>query len=230
MAGRGALRTHAHRGDRRSGADAAAHLMASVLAGRTCDPELAAARFSFSAALAAAWWRAALAGSAMLCAPARKPPVPKFLRPRSLRHQTQERAGRRCGPRRRNRDHRPRRHFDARSQADVPGAIHLERVAARAGRTRWSLPRVAWRGEAARGARDASRSPAGVDPLAWRGPLYLAPSPDALASAYRAWRGGMVPERPPIVLRAVSALDPSLAPPGAASVDADARRHSAYAV
>ena len=60
--------------------------------------------------------------------------------------------------------------------------------------------------------------PAGVDPLAWRGPLHLVPSPDASADGYRAWRGGMVPERPPVTLRAVSSLDPSLAPAGAASV------------
>jgi phytoene dehydrogenase-like protein len=46
-------------------------------------------------------------------------------------------------------------------------------------------------------------------------PLYL--SPDE-APAYRAWRSGAVPRHPPLVARLVSAVDPSLAPDGAATL------------
>ncbi len=38
------------------------------------------------------------------------------------------------------------------------------------------------------------------------------------ADAYRAWRSGIVPERPPALLRVVSAVDPFLAPEGAATL------------
>jgi len=58
--------------------------------------------------------------------------------------------------------------------------------------------------------------PAGTDPFALRGPIAVAPDAEALEAAYRAWRGAAVPERPPAVLRLVSAVDPSLAPEGAA--------------
>lgn len=60
--------------------------------------------------------------------------------------------------------------------------------------------------------------PAGTDPIAWRGPLHVAPDIAALDAAYRAWRRGAVPERPPVMLRLVSAVDPSLAPDGAATL------------
>ncbi|MDE2111601.1 MAG: NAD(P)/FAD-dependent oxidoreductase [Alphaproteobacteria bacterium] len=64
-------------------------------------------------------------------------------------------------------------------------------------------------------ALDAPPSPpAGTDAAVLRGPIYGAS--DALEEAYRAWRRGAVPERPPMALRVVSAVDPSLAPDGAA--------------
>jgi phytoene dehydrogenase-like protein len=48
-----------------------------------------------------------------------------------------------------------------------------------------------------------------------RGPI---PIPASAAEAYRAWRSGIVPEHLPAVLRVVSAVDPSLAPEGAATL------------
>ena len=60
--------------------------------------------------------------------------------------------------------------------------------------------------------------PAGTDPLALRGPIHVAPDTAALDDAYRAWRRAAVPERPPVMLRLVSAVDPSLAPDGAATL------------
>lgn len=42
--------------------------------------------------------------------------------------------------------------------------------------------------------------------------------PASAAEAYRAWRSGIVPEHPPAVLRVVSAVDPFLAPEGAATL------------
>jgi phytoene dehydrogenase-like protein len=56
--------------------------------------------------------------------------------------------------------------------------------------------------------------PAGTDAAVLRGPIHVAA--DALGEAYRAWRRGAVPEHPPMQLRLVSAVDPSLAPDGAA--------------
>ncbi|MGA7713785.1 MAG: NAD(P)/FAD-dependent oxidoreductase [Rhizomicrobium sp.] len=53
-----------------------------------------------------------------------------------------------------------------------------------------------------------------TDALAMRGPIYV--SPDRLDQAHRAWLSGAVPNAPPLVLRVVSAMDPSLAPDGAA--------------
>lgn len=55
------------------------------------------------------------------------------------------------------------------------------------------------------------KPPGGVS----RQPIHL---PGATADAYRAWRSGIVPERPPAVLRLVSAVDPFLAPEGAATL------------
>jgi phytoene dehydrogenase-like protein len=55
---------------------------------------------------------------------------------------------------------------------------------------------------------------------ALRGPLYLAPDCEEASRAYAAWHAGVMPETPPLALRAVSAADPSLAPPGAATITA----------
>ena len=61
-------------------------------------------------------------------------------------------------------------------------------------------------------------SPAGTDAFALRGPIHVAPDAVALDDAYRAWRRSAVPERPPAMLRLVSAVDPSLAPDDAATL------------
>ena len=58
--------------------------------------------------------------------------------------------------------------------------------------------------------------PAGAEAL--RGPIHVAPDTAALDDAFRAWRRGAVPERPPMMLRLVSAVDPSLAPEDAATL------------
>jgi phytoene dehydrogenase-like protein len=58
--------------------------------------------------------------------------------------------------------------------------------------------------------------PAGTETL--RGPIHVAPDAAALDDATRAWRRAAVPERPPVMLRLVSAVDPSLAPDGAATL------------
>lgn len=55
---------------------------------------------------------------------------------------------------------------------------------------------------------------------ALRGPLHLAPDCQDASRAYAAWHAGLMPQAPPLSLRAVSAADPSLAPPGAATVTA----------
>jgi phytoene dehydrogenase-like protein len=55
--------------------------------------------------------------------------------------------------------------------------------------------------------------PAVKDPEILRRPIPLAVS---YGDAVRAWAGGMIPERPPAVLRLVTAVDPFLAPDGAA--------------
>jgi phytoene dehydrogenase-like protein len=55
---------------------------------------------------------------------------------------------------------------------------------------------------------------------ALRGPLHLAPDCEDASRAYAAWHAGLMPELAPLSLRAVSAADPSLAPPGAATVTA----------
>ena len=60
--------------------------------------------------------------------------------------------------------------------------------------------------------------PPGVEAGALRGPIYVAPGVAALDEAYRAWRRAAVPECPPTMLRLVSAVDPSLAPDGAATL------------
>jgi phytoene dehydrogenase-like protein len=51
------------------------------------------------------------------------------------------------------------------------------------------------------------------DPAILRRPIPLAAS---YGEAVRAWAGGMIPDRPPAVVRLVSAVDPFLAPDGAA--------------
>ena len=60
--------------------------------------------------------------------------------------------------------------------------------------------------------------PAGMDAGALRGPIHVAPDAAALDDTYRAWRQAAVSERPPMMLRLVSAVDPSLAPEGAATL------------
>ena len=55
---------------------------------------------------------------------------------------------------------------------------------------------------------------AGMDASTLRGPIHVASDAVALDDAYRAWRRSAVPERPPTMLRLVSAVDPSLAPDG----------------
>ena len=51
-----------------------------------------------------------------------------------------------------------------------------------------------------------------------RAPLHIAPDIQDFAFAYAAWRSGVIPERPPMVARIVSAADPHLAPIGAATM------------
>jgi phytoene dehydrogenase-like protein len=60
--------------------------------------------------------------------------------------------------------------------------------------------------------------PAGIEACALRGPIHVAPGEAALDDAYRAWRQSAVPERPPMTLRLISAVDPSLAPDGCATL------------
>jgi phytoene dehydrogenase-like protein len=60
--------------------------------------------------------------------------------------------------------------------------------------------------------------PAGTEVDVLRGPIHVVPDTAALDDAYRAWRRSAVPERPPVMLRLVSAVDPSLAPDGAATL------------
>jgi phytoene dehydrogenase-like protein len=60
--------------------------------------------------------------------------------------------------------------------------------------------------------------PAGIEACALRGPIHVAPDAAVLDDATRAWRRAAVPERPPVMLRLVSAVDPSLAPDGAATL------------
>jgi phytoene dehydrogenase-like protein len=53
-----------------------------------------------------------------------------------------------------------------------------------------------------------------------RGPICVSPDPARLAHAHASWRVGSIPEAPPVVLRIVSSVDPSLAPEGAATMTA----------
>jgi phytoene dehydrogenase-like protein len=62
--------------------------------------------------------------------------------------------------------------------------------------------------------------PPTLDAEALRAPIHAAPDPARMAEAYAAWRGGMVPEHPPLSLRIVSATDPALAPAGQAVLTA----------
>lgn len=56
--------------------------------------------------------------------------------------------------------------------------------------------------------------PVGTDALAIHGPIYV--SPGGFEQAHSAWASGAVPKELPLILRIVSAVDPSLAPDGAA--------------
>jgi len=58
--------------------------------------------------------------------------------------------------------------------------------------------------------------PDGSHNEAWRAPVRVA-SANA-AEAYRAWRAGTVPDRPPATLRLVTAVDPFMAPQGCATL------------
>jgi phytoene dehydrogenase-like protein len=58
-----------------------------------------------------------------------------------------------------------------------------------------------------------SAFPAMRDGTPLREPILLAGDPER---AYRDWKSGVIPERPPAIIRLVSAVDPSLAPDGAA--------------
>jgi phytoene dehydrogenase-like protein len=58
--------------------------------------------------------------------------------------------------------------------------------------------------------------PAGQGADFLRGPVHVAPAP--LEDAYCAWRSATVPEHPPAVVRLVTAIDPFLAPEGAATL------------
>ncbi|HEY1632920.1 MAG TPA: NAD(P)/FAD-dependent oxidoreductase [Rhizomicrobium sp.] len=62
--------------------------------------------------------------------------------------------------------------------------------------------------------------PPALDAEQLRAPLYVAPDARAMAGAAAAWRAGIVPENPPLALRVVSAVAPSLAPPGQAVMTA----------
>jgi phytoene dehydrogenase-like protein len=61
-----------------------------------------------------------------------------------------------------------------------------------------------------------ARAPEDASGEMLRAPIHLRPDLEKLASAHAAWRSGSVPAEPQAVLRVPSALDPSLAPPGAA--------------
>ena len=54
----------------------------------------------------------------------------------------------------------------------------------------------------------------------FRGPIAVAPSAQAFGRAYASWRSGVLPEEPPLTLRFVSRVDPSLAPEGKATLTA----------
>ncbi len=62
--------------------------------------------------------------------------------------------------------------------------------------------------------------PLALDAEALRAPLHIAPDPARMAQAYAAWRGGTIPDHPPLILRVVSAEAPALAPPGQAVMTA----------
>jgi phytoene dehydrogenase-like protein len=61
-------------------------------------------------------------------------------------------------------------------------------------------------------------APAGLETAALRGPIHIVPDTAVCDGVYRAWRAGSVPAHPPALLRVVSAIDPSLAPDGAATL------------
>ena len=60
--------------------------------------------------------------------------------------------------------------------------------------------------------------PAGTEPTVLRGPIHVAPDAAALDDAIAPGGAARCPERPPVMLRLVSAVDPSLAPDGAATL------------
>jgi phytoene dehydrogenase-like protein len=66
----------------------------------------------------------------------------------------------------------------------------------------------------------ALNAPPPLDADFAQGPIHTAPDADTFARPHDAWRGGVVPDQPPLVLRLVSAADPSLAPTGKAVLTA----------
>ena len=58
------------------------------------------------------------------------------------------------------------------------------------------------------------------DMLAEDGPVHVAPSLPRMSEAFQAWRSGVVADHAPVMLNAVSARDPSLAPPSCSVVTA----------
>ena len=63
-------------------------------------------------------------------------------------------------------------------------------------------------------------APPAVPAWAARGPIHVAPDLRAFSEAYAACQAGLIPERPPVTLRLVSAADPGLAPVGQATMTA----------
>jgi phytoene dehydrogenase-like protein len=63
-------------------------------------------------------------------------------------------------------------------------------------------------------------APPDLAPFVLRSPIDIAPSADAIAEAYAAFRAGIIPEHPPLRLRFVSSCDPGLAPQGKAVMTA----------
>ncbi len=65
-----------------------------------------------------------------------------------------------------------------------------------------------------------AKPPEGISENTLRGPIFVAPDGTATGAAYAAWHSGTIADKPPIVLRVVSAADPRLCPLGAATMTA----------
>jgi phytoene dehydrogenase-like protein len=66
----------------------------------------------------------------------------------------------------------------------------------------------------------ALERPLTEDMLAEGGPIHVAPALSRMSEAFQAWSSGVIAEHPPIALNAISARDPSLAPPSCSVVTA----------